>query len=81
MAAVEFYPTVFMEQYEDLKGKLRPYGIVGVGVYHFNPKTQDNNGNWVALQPLTYRRTGLSGIPGQKSIQTYPDGNAHGFWV
>ncbi|HEV8504837.1 MAG TPA: hypothetical protein VGQ53_05545, partial [Chitinophagaceae bacterium] len=50
-AAVEFYPSVFLEQYEDLKGKFRPYGIIGIGVYHFNPKTQDNSGNWVALQP------------------------------
>jgi hypothetical protein len=64
--AVEFYPTVFLEQYEDLKGKLRPYGIVGVGVYHFNPKTQDKNGNWVALQPLHTEGQGFPEYPDRK---------------
>ncbi len=64
--AVEFYPSVFLEQYEDLKGKLRPYGIVGVGVYHFNPKTQDKNGNWVALQPLHTEGQGFPEYPDRK---------------
>jgi hypothetical protein len=67
--AVEFYPTVFMEQYEDLKGKLRPYGIVGVGVYHFNPKTQDKNGNWVALQPLHTEGQGFPQYPDRKEYK------------
>jgi len=64
--AVEFYPTVFMEQYEEMKGKLRPYGIIGVGVYHFNPKTQDKNGNWVALQPLHTEGQGFPQYPDRK---------------
>ena len=64
--AVEFYPSVFLEQYEDLKGKFRPYGIVGVGVYHFNPKTQDNSGNWVALQPLHTEGQGFAEYPDRK---------------
>jgi len=65
-AAVEFYPSVFLEQYEDLKGKLRPYGIIGVGVYHFNPQTQDNSGNWVALQPLNTEGQGFPEYPDRK---------------
>jgi len=64
--AVEFYPSVFLEQYEDLKGKFRPYGIIGVGVYHFNPKTQDNSGNWVALQPLHTEGQGFAEYPDRK---------------
>ncbi|HVF81065.1 MAG TPA: hypothetical protein VM884_03990, partial [Flavisolibacter sp.] len=28
-AAVEFYPTVFLEEYEGLQGKIRPYGVIG----------------------------------------------------
>src|SRR5579875_2182754 len=27
-AALELYPTVFIEQYEGLQGKLRPYGVL-----------------------------------------------------
>ena len=30
--ATEIYPTVFFEQYEGLEHKLRPYGVIGVGV-------------------------------------------------
>ncbi len=67
--AVEFYPSVFLEQYEDLKGKLRPYGIVGFGVYHFNPKTQDNSGNWVALQPLHTEGQGFPEYPDRKEYK------------
>ena len=65
-AAVEFYPSVFLEQYDDLKGKLRPYGIIGLGVYHFNPQTQDNSGNWVALQPLHTEGQGFPEYPDRK---------------
>ena len=38
--AIEFYPTVFIEQYDGLKGKLRPYGVIGFGVFHFNPQAR-----------------------------------------
>lgn len=68
-AAVEFYPTVFIEQYEDLKGKFRPYGIIGVGIYHFNPKTKDNSGNWVALQPLHTEGQGFPEYPDRKNYK------------
>ncbi|HEY0433466.1 MAG TPA: hypothetical protein VGC95_06315, partial [Chitinophagaceae bacterium] len=64
--AIEFYPTVFIEQYDGLMGKLRPYGIVGAGVYHFNPKTKDDNGNWIALQPLHTEGQGFSEYPDRK---------------
>ena len=67
--AFEFYPSVFLEQYEDLKGKLRPYGIIGIGVYHFNPKTQDKNGNWVALQPLHTEGQGFPEYPDRKEYK------------
>jgi hypothetical protein len=64
--AVELYPTVFFEKYDGLKGKLRPYGIIGIGAYHFNPKTQDKSGNWVALQPLHTEGQGFAEYPDRK---------------
>jgi hypothetical protein len=67
--AVEFYPSVFLEQYEELKGKLRPYGVIGVGVFHFNPKTKDNAGNWVALQPLHTEGQGFPQYPDRKEYK------------
>ncbi len=68
-AAFEFYPSVFLEQYEDLKGKFRPYGIIGVGVYHFNPKTKDNAGNTVELQPLHLEGQGFPEYPDRKEYK------------
>jgi hypothetical protein len=54
--AVEVYPTVFLERYDGLKGKLRPYGLAGFGIFKFNPKGEyfDANGKskWVELAPL-----------------------------
>src|SRR5438477_1858893 len=65
-AAVEFYPSVFIEQYDGLLGKLRPYGVFGLGMYHFNPKTKDDNGKWVALQPLHTEGEGFPEYPDRK---------------
>ena len=65
-AALEFYPTVFFEQYDEMQGKLRPYGVIGAGIYHFNPKTKDDNGTWVALQPLHLEGQGFAEYPDRK---------------
>jgi hypothetical protein len=64
--AAEFYPTVFIERFDGLAGKLRPYGVIGAGIYHFNPKTQDDNGTWVALQPLHLEGQGFAEYPDRK---------------
>jgi len=63
---IEFFPTVFIEQYDGLMGKFRPYGIVGIGAYRFNPKTQDAGGNWVELQPLHTEGQGFAEYPDRK---------------
>ena len=64
--AAEVYPTVFFEQYDGLQGKLRPYGLIGIGAYKFNPKTK-LNGQWVELQPLHTEGQGL--IDGKKDYK------------
>ena len=54
----EVYPTVlFEDQPTDVTGRLRPYGLIGIGVFHFNPMGQYVDPNtsqttWVYLQPL-----------------------------
>lgn len=68
-AAIEFYPTVFFEQYSDLAGKLRPYGVAGVGVYHFNPEVKDVDGSWVKTQPLRLEGQGFAEYPNSKPYQ------------
>ena len=66
-AAVEIYPTVFFEQYEGLQGKIRPYGVVGVGLFHFNPQTQyyspNGTSRWVDLEPLRIEGQGMAEYP------------------
>ena len=61
----EIYPTVFFE-YEptDVWHKLRPYGLIGVGVFKFKPMGTDPlNGNWVELQPLHTEGQGFAEYP------------------
>ncbi len=64
--AAEIYPTVFLEQYDGLAGKFRPYGLAGVGIYHFNPEAKDNNGTWVKTAPLSLEGQGFPQYPNSK---------------
>lgn len=70
--AAEIYPTViFEDDPSDLGGRLRPYGLIGVGVFHFNPQgsyTDPNTGltNWVDLRPLRTEGEGMAEYPGRK---------------
>jgi len=63
-AATEIYPTVFMEQFDGLQGKLRPYGVVGVGIMKFNPKGEyfhpSGESEWVDLHPLRLEGQGMT---------------------
>ena len=64
----EIYPTVLIEQDEkDLYHKFRPYGIIGIGVFHFNPQGEYINPNGVRtmvdLKPLRTEGQGMSGYP------------------
>jgi hypothetical protein len=69
-AAAEIYPTIFFEQYEGLQGKLRPYGLIGVGVFRFNPQTQYYSPNgttrWVNLRDLRTEGQGMDEYPERK---------------
>lgn len=67
--AAEIYPTVFLEKYDGLLHKFRPYGIVGIGMYKFNPKAKDADGQWVALQPLRLEGQGMAEYPDRKEYK------------
>jgi hypothetical protein len=67
--AAEIYPLVFFE-YEatDVYHKLRPYAVIGLGVFHFNPKGQDPlTGDWVYLKPLHTEGQGFPEFPDRKN--------------
>lgn len=70
---LEISPTFFLEQSEGLTGKLRPYGIIGVGAFHFNPKGEyiapDGSSHWVALQPLHLEGQGFEEYPNRKNYK------------
>lgn len=68
--AAEFYPTFFLEKYDGLLGKIRPYGVIGIGAFHFNPKARyyapNGSAKWVALQPLRLEGQGFAEYPDRK---------------
>ena len=68
-AALEFYPTVFFEQYDGLQGKFRPYAIGGAGIFHFNPQAKDVDGQWVDLAPLKLEGQGFPQYPDSKPYE------------
>ena len=71
--AMELYPTVFLEQYGGLQYKFRPYGIIGIGLFHFNPKGEyiASNGDrtWVELKPLRLEGQGMAEYPDRKEYK------------
>ncbi|MDE3249135.1 MAG: hypothetical protein KGO82_10770 [Bacteroidota bacterium] len=69
----EVYPTVFLEEDpNDLFHKLRPYGVIGVGVFHFNPKGIDPaTGQLVELRPLHLEGQGFAEYPDRKQFSLW----------
>lgn len=70
-AAAEVYPLVLLEDDpDDLVRKIRPYALIGVGVFTFNPQAQYTNPNgqkeWVDLQPLRTEGQGMAKHPNRK---------------
>lgn len=61
---VEIAPTAFSEYYEEGFG-LKPYGIVGIGAFKFNPKARLGD-TWVPLQPLRTEGQGMTEYPDRK---------------
>ena len=69
--SAEVFPTaIFESDPTDVVHKLRPYGLIGIGVFHFNPQAQyvSNNGakQWVDLQPLHTEGQGMPNYSDRK---------------
>lgn len=71
-AMAEFYPTVFLEdESDDVAGRLRPYGVLGLGLFHFNPQGSyhdpvSGDTYWVNLRPLHTEGEGFAEYPDRK---------------
>jgi hypothetical protein len=66
--AAEFYPSVYFEDdLDDLYRKIRPYGMLGVGVFHYNPQGTDPlTGQYVNLKELSTEGQGFEEFPDRK---------------
>lgn len=68
--AAEIYPTVFFEQFTGEERRFKPYGVIGIGLFHFNPQGEyispAGGRNWVDLQPLRLEGQGMAEYPDRK---------------
>jgi hypothetical protein len=67
----EFFPFMYLKRNEeDYAPRLRPYGVIGVGIFHFNPQGSitDAYGNktWYYLKPLRTEGQGMAEYPKRK---------------
>jgi hypothetical protein len=53
--------------------KIRPYAVLGIGVFHFNPQAQyvnpDGSKTWVDLKPLRTEGQGMPQFPDRKEYK------------
>ncbi|MBC8034573.1 MAG: hypothetical protein H7Y03_10530 [Chitinophagaceae bacterium] len=71
LVMAEIYPTVLLEDFpEDVYHKVRPYGVIGIGGFYFNPKGQDPaTGEWIALKGLRTEGQGFQEYPSRKEYK------------
>lgn len=69
--AAEIYPTnIFSSRITDFFFRIQPYGILGVGVFHFNPQGKDpSTGAWIDLKPLRTEGQGFPEYPDRKEYK------------
>lgn len=70
--AAEIFPLMLLNKnHEDYIPRLRPYGVIGIGVFHFNPQGSltDANGRqtWYYLKPLHTEGEGFPEYPKRKN--------------
>ncbi|MEQ1676961.1 MAG: outer membrane beta-barrel protein [Chitinophagaceae bacterium] len=78
---IELYPTYFLEKYDGLQGKFRPYIVGGIGIYNFNPETKDVDGSWVKTAPLRLEGQGFAEYPDSKPYKLTQKNLLIGFGV
>lgn len=66
--ALEIHPLMFRDFEDQDPPMLSPYGIIGVGVYSFDPQAK-LNGQWYSLQPLHTEGQGFKEYPDRKTYQ------------
>jgi hypothetical protein len=82
----EIYPTVLFEvDPYSVTGKIRPYFLAGIGVFHFDPKglyqAPDGTEAWVNLQPLRTEGQGMPNHPTRKEYALTQQNIQMGFGI
>ncbi|RYF90842.1 MAG: hypothetical protein EOO03_02775 [Chitinophagaceae bacterium] len=71
--AVELFPLMMFNKYNDYDPRLKPYGLIGVGLFKFNPKgsltTANGSKTWHELQPLRTEGQGMTEYPGKEAYK------------
>jgi hypothetical protein len=85
--AAKFYPTTLLFDYdpESVTSRLRPYFILGVGMFKFNPQGQyiapNGSKTWVDLKPLRTEGQGMASHPNQKEYSLTQLNIPYGFGI
>lgn len=68
--ATEVFPLMLLNYFKDVQPRLRPYGVLGIGMFHFNPQGSltDASGKktWYYLHPLRTEGEGMAEYPDRK---------------
>ena len=65
---VEIHPLFFKDYEDEEPPRLSPYGVIGAGVFTFDPQAK-LNGQWYSLQPLHTEGQGFVEYPDRKIYQ------------
>lgn len=70
--AAEIFPIMLLNKnHEDYSPRFRPYGILGIGVFHFKPQGSltgtNNKKTWYDLKPLHTEGEGFAEVPKVKN--------------
>jgi hypothetical protein len=68
--AIEVFPTMLFRKYDDYDPFIKPYGFIGVGMFHFDPQGSITGANgvktWHKLHPLRTEGQGMAEYPDKK---------------
>lgn len=69
-AAIEILPTILFKKYDDYKPFIKPYGFIGIGIFHFDPQGSIVGANgvrtWHKLHSLRTEGQGMAEYPDKK---------------
>ncbi len=86
LLVTEIYPTALFEyDPEDVYHRIRPYFVLGVGVFNFKPQAQyeaeDGTKTWVDLKPLKTEGQGMAKYADRKEYKLTQMNLPYGFGV